>query len=71
MTQEKINELKAKAFDIIVESGALLLSEDGDVYIDHEEEGIASRIKHITDEEETFLSLVMSDEYELAQEEKE
>ena len=34
MTEEKINRLKAKAFDLIVKSDALFLDEDGNVRID-------------------------------------
>lgn len=69
LAKEKINQLKAKAFDIIMKSGVLFLSEDGDVYVDHYDFS-ASMIKGITEEEHSFLSLVMSDEYELAEEEE-
>ena len=67
MTQGKINELKAKAFDIIMKSDSVFLGEDGDVYVDNNDFS-ASRIKGITEEEHSFLSLVMSDEFALAEE---
>lgn len=70
MTEEKINELKAKAFDLIVKSDALFLDEDGNVRIDCPDcQGTNQHriIGNITDAEHSFLSLVMSEEYELAE----
>lgn len=70
MTEQRISELKAKAFDIIMRANAVYLDEDGDVRIGYP---LASGTREwdISDKEDIFLSLVMSEDYELAEKELE